>query len=223
MDFGNLFSVGFIRFISIKYPLKRISNKSIYLIWLLEVICAAAMTQFGYLVSFSFGKTKPTLEAYFFSYASILILCAVICLMWNLTLWQTLRKSSRLSMDNNVYQKHKKASNRLIVFNIVYIICGLPFAVMLFVMISKLIRIDANTDDWIEQSMSLVKYFRMLILSYEFHVVYSGLNAIIYVWFDRKIMNWLMSYCRQLRGAQRSQSINNPARFQDHITSGSEC
>ena len=144
------------------------------------------MTKFGYLVSFSYGKTKTSLKAYMLSYAIILILCAVICLIWNIILWQTLRKPSRLSMDVNVYQKHKKASNRLIVFNIVYIICGLPFAVMLFVMISKLIRIDANTDDWIEQSMSLVKYFRMLILAYEFHVVYSGLNAII--WFDRKIL-----------------------------------
>ena len=181
------------------------------------------MTQFGYFVRYSFSKTKAGVKALMSCYAIILILCAAVCLIWNIILWQTLRKPSRLSMDVNVYQKHKKASNRLIVFNIVYIICGLPFAVMLFVMISKLIRIDANARDWIEHSMSLVKYFRMLILSYEFHVVYSGLNAIIYVWFDRKIMNWLMSYCRQLRGAQRSQSINNPARFQDHITSGSEC
>ena len=163
------------------------------MIWLIQVFIAALMTKLCYLVSFSIGKAESNYQAYFSTYGAMVAFCMILCVILNLILFWILR-TSRSNFNSLVFEKHKKASNRLLIINLVYIICSVPLVIVTFMVVEK---ISQEIDKTQESAMTLVNYFIAKYWSFDIYVLYSGLNAVIYVGFDQKIIAFYKNcYCR---------------------------
>ena len=138
LDFLKLVSIGTLRFISLRFPLKVIPNKVIYCVWLVELLLAGLLASYGFIVNKSLTNPRSGYLALFASYTTIMLLCMSICLILNYLLWRSLRQITVLKMDKRIYQKHKNGSNRLLVINLIYILSNLPFAVSLVYITAQL-------------------------------------------------------------------------------------
>ena len=185
--------IGIVRFIAIKYPLTRIPTKVIYFVWFIQLCAGIIAFGLTYQVSLSIGDGSNFI-AYLLTYGSMSALCILLCVILNLILCRTITKS-KLNLNEIVFQKHKKASKRLSFINLVYIICSTPAVVISFVLVAKLSQLTDKTQ---ESAITLVNYFLVMFWSFDIYVLYSGLNAVIYVGFDQKIIAYYKNcYCHR--------------------------
>ena len=115
--------------------------------------------------------------------------CIFLCAILNLILYRTITKS-KLNLNELVFQKHKKASKRLLFINFVYMTCSSPLLIGTFMIVTKL---SQQIDNKQESAMTLAKYFMAMSWCFSIYVLYSGLNAVIYVGFDQKIVAFYMN------------------------------
>ena len=218
LDFGKLISIGIVRFISLKWPLKRLVTKKIlFVIWFMEIAVAAASTflySYGGLaaVDTSFIKMYQNFTRF---YGLTSGGCILLTFMLTLLLWLTLQKKPTI-VNNTVAGYKKKASKRIVIIAFAYIACNIPLCIICFVIF------ESPEKDYIKDPLLISRRQIMTNWFYSLVTLYSGLNSCIYMWMDKKIVVFYKSCYRrrvlsetyEISASNNSRSLEN----QRHLT-----
>ena len=214
LDFGKLISIGIVRFITLKYPLKPIATrKNIYAIWIIEFIFAASVALYGFFIFFSGSDIVALHRVYNRVYGIVSGSCILVTLILSALLLKTFWKQPTLLRTNNPYNsrvgKTKKALKRLLAIASVYMVCNLPITILCFLLETYPI------DD-------LLSFSKILILInwfYSLALLYSGINSCIFMHSDRKIL-MLFKACIQ-RKKHTDNYILRESRYKNTLYSTS--
>ena len=197
LDFGKLISIETVRFVRLKWPLKRIvTGKTLLVIWFLEIIVTSVVAYFGEVVLLTDAQMshmemfRVYIEIFGITSGSCIFLTSILTsILWvNFRMELTTTNLSSNNPDIGVSAKRKnKAVNRLAAIALVYIVCNIPICVLCFVIFVS------SEDKYAKEPMVFSINVILANWFYSLANLYSGLNSCIYMWMDRKIVAFYKS------------------------------
>jgi len=180
IDFLTLLTIGMVRFMALRYPLKQFRNHNVY-VWLaVEFIAAACISVIGQLAFTSNTKKVHTIN--WLSYGIFTSVCMCLSTILIITLKCTLHNNS-LSTDPKYLSKQRRAVYRLFSIGLIYVVCTIPTSSTLLYIGIHLLRKPSHAIQ-LSREIVLVKWFYNICISY------SGFNSVIYIGWDKKIKKY---------------------------------
>ena len=185
LDFGKLISIGIVRFISLKWPLKRLVTKKIlFVIWFME-IALAVISSFSSFVGLAAAADTSVIklkQQYILIYGLTSGGCILLTFMLTFLLWLTLQKKPTI-VNNTGDRYKKKASSRILIIALAWIACNIPLCILCFV-----IMFESPEKDYMKNPLLISRRLIMWNWFISLVILYSGLNSCIYMWMDKKIV-----------------------------------
>ena len=188
LDYAKLLSIGIVRFISFKWPFKRlVTGKVILIFWFTEITFACVSWFFDENIE---RKEKVSAVKMYLKFMKItgltsfayilltLILTFMLCMV--LDEKNPAIQSNATYVADRIMAKKRKAVKRLVALGTIYVICKNPM----------LLSRRLITVDWF----------------YSIFTLYSVLNSCIYMWMDKKIV-LVYKTCYKKRATNRSLSF----------------
>ena len=95
-------------------------------------------------------------------------------------------------------------------------ICSAPLLINTFIIVTELSQLTDKTE---ESAMTLAKYFMVMFWCFSFYVSYSGLNAVIYIKFDQKIIAFYKNCFARKTNIQGQQTLDHDRNLNLHAHS----
>ena len=208
LDYAKLLSIGIVRFISFKWPFKRlVTGKVILIFWFTEITFACVSWFFDENIE---RKEKVSAVKMYLKFMKItgltsfayilltLILTFMLCIV--LDEKNPAIQSNATYVADRIMAKKRKAVKRLVALGTIYVICNLPLSVMCFIVHGT------SEMEYIKNPMLLSRRLITVDWFYSIFTLYSVLNSCIYMWMDKKIV-LVYKTCYKKRATNRSLSF----------------
>jgi hypothetical protein len=184
MDFEALLTLGVIRFISLRSPLTRIKDRTVYVILVLELLFALLVATYSF---FSFNSLSPVeffpiIWLFIGTFLTVCICCGTLLIV---ALMHVLTKHTKALRSKESFRNHSKAVKRLVSIQAIYIAFSLPVAAFCLHFGFQLSKPAISL-----KPTRTAKELLFIIWLFPISVLYSGFNSWIYMIKSKQISRY---------------------------------
>ena len=191
-DFFVLVCISVVRFISLRYPFKEIKRQRIRLALGLYLFYIVSLALCSFLLKYVLKSSGRRISTQYKMVALFIVICLTLNCFSVFILQYSLLKESKKNehLNNQSIERQRKAVKRLTLINSVYLVFNLPYVIYLQ---DSVFRIESRTAE--ELAWRVDRHYTL----YYFSFVYSGISAIIYIAWDKDIVNFYKGILRKMR------------------------